>query len=47
MKQEQPREQQTAPISAIKNNQEAEYSEEKIQLNSNTYYITNSQLLSN
>ncbi len=47
MKREQLREQETVAISAIKNNQEEEYSDEKLLLNSNTYYTTNSQLLSN
>jgi hypothetical protein len=31
----------------IENNQEAEYYDEKIQLNSSTYYTTNSPILSN
>lgn len=46
-KRQQIREQDAVPISAIKNNQDAEYSNEKLQLNSNDYYTTNSQLLSN
>lgn len=47
MKREQLREQEIAPISEVKNNQEAEYSDEKLLLNSNKYYTTNSQILSN
>ncbi len=47
MKREQLREQEIAPISEVKNNQVAECSDEKLQLNSNTYYTTNSQILSN
>lgn len=41
------REQETDRISVVENNQEVEYYDEKIQLNSNTYYTTNSQILSN
>lgn len=47
LKREQLREQEIAPISEVKNNQVAEYSDEKLLLNSNTYYTTNSQILSN
>ncbi|MEJ7830631.1 MAG: IS3 family transposase [Segetibacter sp.] len=46
-KRQQIREQDAAPIPEIKINQEEEYPDEKLQLNSNVYYTTNSQLLSN
>lgn len=41
------RAQDTDPIRAIKNSQPAEYSNEKLPLNSNNYYTTNSQIVSN
>jgi transposase InsO family protein len=46
-KRQRVREQETERISVIENNQEAEYYDEKIQLNSSTYYTTNSPILSN
>jgi len=46
-KQKQLSEQPKAPLNEIKNNEETEYMIEQIQLTSNEYYITNSQILSN
>jgi len=44
---EQVRAKETDQISVIENNQQTEYIDEKLQLNSDIYYTTNSQLLSN
>lgn len=41
------RTQDTDSMTVIKNTQAAEHSDEKLQLNSNNYYTTNSQILSN
>lgn len=46
-KREQLRAQEAAQISGTKTNQETESREEKLPVNSNNYYTTNSQLLSN
>ncbi|WP_411275646.1 hypothetical protein [Daejeonella sp.] len=46
-KRELVREQASDQISMIENNQETESTEEKLLLNSDIYYTTNSQLLSN
>ena len=40
-------EQPKAPLNEIKNNEKTEHMFEQIQLNSNEYYTTNSQILSN